>query len=159
MMDYSIREMREAEYPLLEEFLYQAIFQRDTKKPIPRSVVNDLNINVYIRDFGNYPEDFCLCAETVAGIVGAVWIRNIKGFGSIDDQTPEFAISLLPDYRGYGIGTAMMQAMIEHLKTKSYSQTSLAVQKDNYALKMYLQVGFEIIDENDEEYIMRYRFR
>lgn len=159
MMDYSIREMREAEYPLLEEFLYQAIFQRDTKKPIPRSVVNDPNINVYIRDFGNYPEDFCLCAETVAGIVGAVWIRNIKGFGSIDDQTPEFAISLLPDYRGYGIGTALMQAMIENLKTKSYSQTSLAVQKDNYALKMYLQVGFEIIDETAEEYIMRYRFK
>lgn len=158
-MDYSIREMREAEYPLLEEFLYQAIFQRDEKNLIPRSVLTDPDINVYIRDFGSYKEDFCLCAETVAGIVGAVWIRNIKGFGSIDDQTPEFAISLLPDYRGYGIGTALMQAMIEHLKTKSYSQTSLAVQKDNYALKMYLQVGFEIIDENDEEYIMRYRFK
>ena len=52
-----------------------------------------------------------------------------------------------------------MQAMIENLKTKSYSQTSLAVQKDNYALKMYLQVGFEIIDETAEEYIMRYRFK
>ena len=158
-MDYSIREMREAEYPLLEEFLYQAIFQRDEKNLIPSSVLADPDINVYIRDFGDYPEDFCLCAEAEDKVIGAVWVRNIQGFGSIDDQTPEFAISLLPDYRGYGIGTALMKAMIEHLKTKSYSQTSLAVQKDNYALKMYLQVGFEIVDENAEEFIMRYQLK
>lgn len=158
-MDYSIREMREAEYPLLEEFLYQAIFQRDEKNLIPRSVLVDPDINVYIRDFGDYSEDFCLCAEAEDKVIGAVWVRNIQGFGSIDDETPEFAISLLPDYRGYGIGTALMKAMIEHLKAKSYSQTSLAVQKDNYALKMYLQVGFEIVDENAEEFIMRYQLK
>ncbi len=28
------------------------------------------------------------------------------------------------------------------------------MQKANYAVKMYLNVGFEIVDENDEEYIM-----
>lgn len=33
-------------------------------------------------------------------------------------------------------------------------KTSLAVQKANYAVTMYKNVGFEIIDENDEEYIM-----
>ncbi len=31
---------------------------------------------------------------------------------------------------------------------------SLAVQKMNYAVRMYRKVGFEIVDENDEEYIM-----
>ena len=35
-----------------------------------------------------------------------------------------------------------------------YKKTSLAVQKENYAVKMYKNVGFEIVDENDEEYIM-----
>ena len=29
-----------------------------------------------------------------------------------------------------------------------------SVQKANYAVKMYENVGFKIIDENDEEYIM-----
>ena len=47
-----------------------------------------------------------------------------------------------------------MLAMLQHLREKGYAQTSLAVQKDNYALKMYKQVGFEIVDEDDEEYIM-----
>lgn len=31
---------------------------------------------------------------------------------------------------------------------------SLSVQKANYAAKMYLKIGFEIIRENEEEYIM-----
>jgi hypothetical protein len=30
------------------------------------------------------------------------------------------------------------------------------VQKANYAVRMYKNVGFEIVDENDEEYIMLY---
>ena len=37
-----------------------------------------------------------------------------------------------------------------------YKKTSLAVQKQNYAVKMYKNVGFEIVDENEEEYIMVY---
>ena len=35
-----------------------------------------------------------------------------------------------------------------------YKQASLSVQKMNYAVRMYRKIGFEIIDENDEEYIM-----
>lgn len=48
----------------------------------------------------------------------------------------------------------MMKKMLCMLKENGYKQTSLAVQKKNYAVKMYKKVGFEIVDENDEEYIM-----
>lgn len=37
---------------------------------------------------------------------------------------------------------------------RPHLKASLAVQKANYAVRMYKEVGFEIIDENDEEYIM-----
>lgn len=80
-MDFSIREMRTEEYPLLKEFLYQAIFQRDENALIPRSVLNDPSIAVYIRDFGKEEDDLCLCAEVETNVIGAVWVRNIEGFG------------------------------------------------------------------------------
>lgn len=48
----------------------------------------------------------------------------------------------------------MMQQMLTLLKKKGYKQASLAVQQANYAVKMYQQVGFEIADKNEEEYIM-----
>ncbi len=47
-----------------------------------------------------------------------------------------------------------MLKMLELLKQQGYEQASLAVQKTNYAVKMYKKVGFKKVDENAEEYIM-----
>lgn len=157
MKNYKIRLLDKTESPVLEEFIYQAIFQRPGEPPLPHSIIKDPTIAVFIDHFGK-PDDHCLVAEMDGKIVGAVWTRilngEVKGFGNIDDNTPEFAISLLPEYRGMGIGTELMQRMLKLLKEKGYAQTSLAVQKDNYAAKMYQKVGFEIINTTDEEYIM-----
>ena len=40
------------------------------------------------------------------------------------------------------------------VRIEEYKQASLSVQKMNYAVRMYRKIGFEIVDENDEEYIM-----
>jgi len=146
--------MQPQEYPLLEEFLYEAIFQRDENNLLPKTIINDPALQVYIKDFGTMNDDYCLCAEVNKEIVGAVWVRIIAGFGNLDDKTPEFAISLYKNYRGHGIGTEMMRRMLELMKNKGYHRTSLAVQKDNYALHMYQKAGFQIVDESEEEYIM-----
>ena len=156
-IDYTIRPIIKEEIPLLENFLYEAIFQRDLLNPVSKSIINQPEIKIFIEDFGK-EDDLCLVAETKGKIIGAVWTRilsgTVKGFGNIDDKTPEFAISLYKEYRGYGIGTQLMIAMLSLLKEKGYHQASLAVQKDNYATSMYRNIGFKIIDENEEEYIM-----
>jgi len=153
-MKYIIREMYSHEYPLLKEFLYEAIFQQDDNNLAPKSIIERPELQVYIQNFGSKQDDYCLCAEMDGKLIGAVWVRNIDGYGSIDDETPKFAISLLKEYRGKGIGTELMKKMIEHLKEAGYEKASLSVQKDNYAVKMYLKLGFQIETDNEEEYIM-----
>lgn len=81
-------------------------------------------------------------------------MRIMNDYGHVDDDTPSFAISLYEEYRNLGIGTALMRAMLQLLKDNGYKQTSLSVQKENYAVSMYRKVGFEVVDENEEEYIM-----
>ena len=156
-MRYIIRPLQTSERPLLSDFLYEAIYQRDWETPIPRSVLEQPEISVFIEDFGK-PDDLCLVAVVDEQIIGAVWTRilsgAVKGFGNVDEHTPEFAISLFRQYRGKGIGTRLMLAMLAELKEKEYQQVSLAVQKDNYAVEMYKNVGFHIVAENEEEYIM-----
>ena len=152
-MDYRIREIRENEYYVLSEFLYEAIFiPEGTEKP-PKSIIEQPELQVYIADFGK-SDDWCLVAEVKEKIVGAVWVRIMNDYGHIDDETPSFAISLYEEYRNMGIGTVLMRDMLEFLKNKGYKQTSLSVQKENYAARMYQKVGFEVIDKNEEEYIM-----
>jgi|GEM_PF-1097089 len=154
---YKIREMRAEEYPLLENFLYEAIFQRDEKNLLPKFVINEPALKIYIENFGGLPHDFCLCAEIDEAVVGAVWARTINGFGHVDEKTPELATSLFKAHRSRGIGTALLEGMLKLLAEKGYEKVSLAVQKDNYALKMYENLGFRRISENEEEYIMEYK--
>jgi len=154
----TIREIKSNELGQLEDMLYEAVFQPDEENLIPREVVNLPEVRVYIDKFSEKKDDYCLVADLNGKIIGAVWTRilsgDIKGFGNIDDETPEFAISLYKEYRNQGIGTSLMTAMIEHLRKSGYKQTSLSVQKTNYAVQLYKNLGFEIIEENNDDYLM-----
>ena len=149
-----IRKLRDDETELLKDFLYEAIYIPDGIQPPERSIIERPELSIYYEDFGNGPADNCLVAEVGGKLVGAVWTRIMNDYGHVDDETPSFAISLYKEYRGKGFGTEMMRRMLGLLKEQGYKKASLAVQKANYAVRMYKKVGFEIIDENTEEYIM-----
>lgn len=153
-MNYTIRKLRQDEAAILDTFLYEAIFIPEGVAPPPGDIIYQPELQVYVKDFGESKGDLCLVAEVENEIVGAVWVRIMNDYGHIDDETPSFAISLLKEYRNCGIGTKLMKQMLKELEAQGYKQASLAVQKMNYAVRMYKKVGFEIVDENDEEYIM-----
>lgn len=153
-MNYFIREILEEEYSLLEDFLYEAIYVPEGIPKPSKSIIKKAELQIYLTQFGSKKDDIGLIAEVNKKVVGAVWVRIMNDYGHINDSTPSLAISLYKEYRGLGIGRTMMKEMLCILKKRGYHQVSLAVQKANYAVKMYKKVGFEIIDENEEEYIM-----
>ena len=153
-MDYKIRPISAREVRLLQDFLYEAIFVPEGLSVPPKSIINQPELQVYITGFGTKKDDIGLAAEIDNKPVGAVWVRIMNDYGHIDNDTPSFAISLHKDYRGVGIGTVLMKEMLRILKDRGYKQASLAVQKANYAVRMYQKTGFEIVGENEEEYIM-----
>lgn len=153
-MNYNIRKIHKNEYYLLDDFIYEAIFIPEGVTPPPKSIIYQPDLQVYIEGFGTEKDDICFVAEIDGKIVGAVWVRDMMDYGHIADGVPSFAISLYKEYRNFGIGTKLMTAMLDELRSNGYESASLAVQKANYAVKMYKKVGFEIFDENDEEYIM-----
>ena len=155
-MDVTIRKIQKQEYPLLDNFLYEAIFVPEGIEPPPKTIITSPELQVYVERFEESKDDWGLVAEVDGKIVGAVWVRIMNDYGHIDDETPSLAISLYKEYRGFGIGTAMMKEILTLLKLHGYSRVSLSVQKANYATKMYLKIGFEIVKENEEEYIMVY---
>ncbi len=149
-----IRALREKEKELLKDFLYEAIFIPEGVEAPDRDIIEKPELRIYYEDFGKDTADHCLVAEDEGKVIGAVWTRIMNDYGHIDDKTPSFAISLYREYRGRGIGTKLMQEMLNLLKEKGYKRASLAVQKANYAVRMYKNVGFKTVDENEEEYIM-----
>lgn len=158
MNNCTIRPLKHSELPLLADFLYYAIFVPEGVEAPTRDIINLPELQVYIRDFGTQPDDYCLVAETDGSVVGAVWVRDMPDYGHVADGVPSFAISVRPEHRGSGIGTSLMKAMLELLRQQGYEKASLSVQKTNYAARMYTKLGFRTIGENDEEYIMVYEF-
>ena len=153
-MNYAIRELKLTEYPLLDDFLYEAIFIPEGIETPPKSIIHRPELQVYVSHFGEQKEDLALAAEADGKIIGAVWVRIMDDYGHVDDETPSLAISLYKEYRGNGIGTAIMKKMLALLKERGYKRVSLSVQKTNYAHRMYQKLGFEVVNENSEEYIM-----
>ena len=154
-----IRPLKSEEIPLLEEFLYQAIFIPQGLEPLPRSILKEPEFEMYIQDFGQQPDDWALAAEVDGLLVGAVWVRIMKDYGYFDDQTPSLSISFLPDFRGQGLGQQLMTAMLDLLKAKGYPSVSLSVSKDNPAVRFYQRLGFVTVEERGDDYLMLCRLK
>ena len=154
MKENVIREIKPEEIPLLNDFLYEAIFIPEGVPAPPRSIIENEDLQVYVRDFGKKADDRCLVAEVVGKVVGAVWTRMMNDYGHIADGIPSLAISLYKEYRHKGIGTDLLREMLQLLKRDGYPQVSLSVQKANYAFRMYQKAGFEVVKETGEEYLM-----
>lgn len=152
-MHFNLRKLRENEQRVLVDFLYEAIYIPEGVEAPPKNIIEQPELQVYISDWGK-EDDYCLVAEVNDRIAGAVWVRLMNDYGHIDDKTPSLAISLYKEYRGMGIGTELMKQMLTVLRQNGYEKVSLSVQKTNYAYNMYLKLGFEVIAEKEEEFIM-----
>ena len=158
-MNARVRLMRESDYVCLPEFLYQSIFIPAGTELPPRDIINKPEIFIYIKDFGAKPGDQGVVAEQNGQVIGAAWTRIMPAYGHIDDDTPELAISILPEFRAYGTGTKLMKKLFGVLRGNGYRQTSLSVQKNNPAVRFYKRLGYEVMSEKldcagQEDYIM-----
>jgi ribosomal protein S18 acetylase RimI-like enzyme len=155
---YKIRLATPSDEPFLWEMLYQSL-PVEGKEPYPRDVVKRPNIARYVKDWGREGDlSFVAIHARSNQPIGAVWCRlskgDDKGFAYIDDQTPELGIALLPEYRGQGIGTALLQHLLEAAK-HSYPAIALSVSPNNPARCLYERLGFETVDVRNSFPIMR----
>lgn len=60
----------------------------------PRSIIEDEDLQVYVRVFGRLSDGRCLVAECDRRIVGDVWTSMMKDYGYFADDTPSCYIAL-----------------------------------------------------------------
>ena len=108
----------------------------------------------YVAGFGSRRDDRALVAEAAGRVVGAVWVRCGAGFGRVAEGVPELAVALDPACRGRGVGTRLLRAMLRLLADEGYPAVALSVQKANPAVRLYRRLGFRVVREHPEEYVM-----
>ena len=91
--------------------------------------------------------------------VGAAWYRlfarDRRGYGFVDERTPELAIAVVPNARGKGVGAALLEALLDRARAEGYETISLSVDRNNAgAIGLYERHGFERVGEEDDSVTM-----
>ena len=93
--------------------------------------------------------DFGVVAESQGEPVGAVWARFFNssdpGYGYVADDIPEVSLAVSANSRGQGLGTALLEALINEARSLSLAAISLSVEDGNRARGLYERCGFSVV--------------
>ena len=158
-IDYIIRPLTQSDEQLLWEMCYQALNIPRAGKALKEDTVNQPRFVRYVRQWGRVDDrGFVSTERGNERPIGAAWFRLLtgddKGFGYIDDATPELSIIVLPKYQGRGIGTKLMTVLLEEA-IKHYPAISLSVLSNNPVLRLYQRLGFIGVYKTDDILTMK----
>jgi ribosomal protein S18 acetylase RimI-like enzyme len=150
-MSHSIRQLSPSDQPFLREMLYQSLHAPEGSPPFPRDIINRPEIAKYVRAWGRADDVGLVAVDVCSGEpVGAAWLRLLKGvergYGYVDDETPELGMAVLPAYRGRGVGSDLLSRLLESAGAV-YRSVCLSVSVDNPAVRLYERAGFERVCE------------
>jgi ribosomal protein S18 acetylase RimI-like enzyme len=141
--------------------LYEAVFWRaGANKPSFEEGLAYPDVSKSLADWGKRDGDKAVVASINSVPVGASWYRFwtddsfIRGY--IDETTPVLVIGVRRDYRRQGVGTKLIEWLIDYASKHAIQRMSLMVSKDNHAIDLYSQQGFlEYADAGDSLLMVR----
>ena len=152
-MNILYRGIKKEEYQFLEEMLYEALFVPPGQPEFPKSIIENPDIKKYIKNWNQKEDDLAIVGVKNDELVGAIWGRKFKkekkGYGFIDENTPEISMAVRSEYRNQGIGTSLINQIENKYSEIGISKLSLSVDKLNPAKKLYERCGYKLFEEQE----------
>lgn len=151
LMNPIIRMATQDDEAFLWEMLYFAAHMEEDGEESPLAAKQNPDLMKYVEGWGRDTDVGCIAVEPHSNRpIGAAWIRLLTGdeksTSYMDDNTPELAIAVLPEYLGSGVGTLLLQHLLEAAKQR-YPRVVLSVRATNPAKRLYERMGFVITGE------------
>ena len=141
-----IRQLTPDDEPFLWDALYPAIHIPPGHAPPSKTIVQQPELARYVDGWMRSPHNLGVAVEVNNQEAGAAWLRYWKeidkGYGYVNDETPELSMALLPGYRGQGLGTKLLHGLLS-LAESRFDAVSLSVSETNPARRLYVREGFE----------------
>ena len=158
---FEVRPGGPEDLEFIRDMLYEAACWRPGASRPPRDEVLSAPQNaLYVEGWGR-PGDAAVVAlaRTDGERIGAAWYRLMlpedPGYGFVDAATPELSIAVVPEFRGRGVGGALLQALIRTARSQGFGALSLGVEKSNPALQIYERHGFAKLLDTGGAWTMR----
>ncbi len=153
-MSINIRQANQTDEPILWQMIFEAAHMVEEEHTSLQAAKARPDLAHYVQDWGRSGDIGVIAVDNTHNRpIGAAWARLLvgdeKGYAYIDDHTPELAIGILPDYRGKGVGKAMLVELLTMAKAM-YPAMSLSTRATNLpAVRLYERVGFKQIEGSD----------
>ena len=157
-----VRAATAADLPFLQAMLYETATWRPEAQPPVETVLADPHVARYLHDWGRLG-DAGVIGEEADRPVGAAWFRlfpaDDPGYGFVAPDVPELSIGVGPESRGRGIGTRVLEALVDVAREGGYRAISLSVETDNPARRLYERAGFVRVADEGDAWTMLLEFR
>nr|WP_299338046.1 GNAT family N-acetyltransferase [Allomuricauda sp.] len=152
-MPINYRPIQEDEYYFLKEMLYEALFVPEGQPRFPKSILDEPEIKKYIENWNQEKHDLAIVAVHEKELIGTTWGRRFKaekkGYGYVDEGTPEISMAVKDEFRNKGVGTALLNHIETEYSRKGIEKLSLSVDKLNPAKNLYERCGYRFFEEQE----------
>lgn len=149
-MNTTLYFLRSSEQKIVTDMVHYA-FRLDE---IHKTIADIPKLTIYEEFYGFTSKDLGLYILVDNQIAGAAWIRRLNSDhgsnGYINDNTPILSIAVLPQYRGKGYGSKMLDQLILEAGAL-YEQISIPVLKDSPTIHFYEKHGFILYENGSNE--------
>lgn len=157
MSTHIIRAATPNDPPAISAALAWAIDWRAPQPAPPEERIAQTGHAYLLAEWGR-SGDAAVVAEVAGHPVGAAWVRLwsdvTHSYGYIDASIPELGIGVAPQWRGRGIGEALLRALLAQAQEQGVAAISLSVESDNPAMQLYEKLGFERYEQVNNAWTM-----
>jgi GNAT superfamily N-acetyltransferase len=162
MTEMRIRPANSGDRPFLLAMLVEAVNWKGQPLLTPAEVEADPALAHYLSGWQR-PSDFGVLATNDAGEpMGAAWARSFDiddpGYGFVANDVPEISMGVVAAFRGQGVGTRLLAALIREARDRDYRALSLSVEDGNRARALYERAGFVRHSRNGTSDTMLHHF-
>jgi ribosomal protein S18 acetylase RimI-like enzyme len=144
-LNLTLREATRDDEAFLWEMLHLAVFVPPGATAVPKAALADPDLARYVRGWGRTGDAGVVALMSMDEPVGAAWLRlwsaKDRGYGFINVETPELTIAVRPEYRGRGVGTRLLDHLLQSAD-QVHRSVSLSVSVLNPAVRLYRRFGF-----------------
>jgi ribosomal protein S18 acetylase RimI-like enzyme len=156
-----VRAATAADLPFLRTMIYEAATWRPGARAPVETVLADPLVARYVSGWGR-PGDAGVIGDDDRP-VGAAWFRlfpvDHRGYGFVAADVPELSIAVASESRGRGVGSRLLDALVDVARGGGHRAVSLSVEPDNPARRLYQRAGFVRVADDGGAWTMLLELR
>ena len=154
MTDFNIRPAGSDDAEFLADMLVETVNWLPERNWPREQIMADPALAHYVTGWMRLDDFGVMAVDGADQPVGAAWFRCLTaadpGYGYVGDDVPELTVGVVEQWRGRGVGRALVRAALDAARDRGVRAVSLSVERANFAAQLYAAEGFRTVESLED---------